>query len=205
MLFIFDNGCPSIIIKWWNGQISDVLWRGNEELSETIYTIGHSTRSLEEFTGLLKVNGVQQVADIRTVPRSRFNPQYNADTLPGELAHSGLKYLHLAGLGGLRHPLPTSTNTAWQNPSFRGFADYMQTDAFRVNLESLIKLAANEVTCLMCAEAVPWRCHRNLVSDALTVRGVEVRHILSPTQLHIHELTPFARVQDGNVTYPAMI
>ncbi|MDP2991620.1 MAG: DUF488 domain-containing protein, partial [Kiritimatiellota bacterium] len=130
---------------------------------KTIFTIGHSTRPLEEFISLLKENSVQRVVDIRTIPRSRFNPQYNRETLPDHLATSGIAYTHAVGLGGLRRPRPDSPNAAWRNASFRGFADYMMTDHFRESLEGLIALAEREVVSLMCAEAVPCRCHRSLI------------------------------------------
>ncbi len=138
---------------------------------KTIFTIGHSTRTLDEFIGLLKESGVQHVVDIRTIPRSRYNPQFNRETLPDHLVASDIAYTHVAGLGGLRHPRPDSPNRAWRNASFRGFADYMMTGEFRKSLEELMDLAGREVVSLMCAEAVPWRCHRSLIGDALVVRG----------------------------------
>jgi uncharacterized protein (DUF488 family) len=167
-----------------------------------ILTIGHSTRGLEEFIGLLKSNGVTMVADIRTIPRSRHNPQFNQETLPASLKAAGIGYRHLAGLGGLRHPRADSPNTGWRNASFRGFADYMQTAEFEENLAGLMKLAELEKVVLMCAEAVPWRCHRSLIADALAVRGVTVKHILSAAGAKPHRLTPWAAVEGTRITYP---
>ncbi len=169
----------------------------------TIFTIGHSTRVLDDFLGLLKANGIQEVVDVRTVPRSRFNPQYNIETLPAGLEKAGIEYTHMAGLGGLRHPQKESINTAWKNASFRAFADYMQTPEFEENLRALMELAGKKRTALMCAESVPWRCHRSLIADALTVRGVRVEHITGYGKNRPHELTPFAKVEHGRVYYPA--
>ncbi len=166
-------------------------------------TIGHGTRPLEVFCQILQTNKVEKVADIRTVPRSRYNPQFNKETLPEALAAMGIGYVHLPGLGGLRHPQRDSANLGWRNDSFRGFADYMQTPEFEENLRALIELAAHERLVLMCAETVPWRCHRSLIADALTVRGVKVEHILSEHRLQEHRLTDFARVEGSRITYPA--
>lgn len=146
---------------------------------------------------------VTLVADIRTIPRSRHNPQFNIDTLPGALEASKIEYLHADGLGGLRHPFKNSVNTAWKNDSFRGFADYMQSAEFSLSLDRLIEVAWNDQVALMCAEAVPWRCHRSLVSDALFVRGVRVKHILSETDAREHVLTPWAYVDGSRITYPS--
>ena len=167
-----------------------------------VMTIGHGTRPLEVFCQILQTYQVEKVADVRTVPRSRFNPQFNQATLPAALAAVGIGYVHLPGLGGLRHPRRDSPNLGWRNDSFRGFADYMQTPEFAENLLALIDLAAQERLALMCAETVPWRCHRSLIADALTVRGVKVRHILSEHRLQDHRLTPFARVEGTRITYP---
>lgn len=167
-----------------------------------ILTIGHATRPLEEFIHLLKAVGAEKVADVRTVPRSRHNPQFNRETLPEALAAAGLGYLHLPGLGGLRHARPNSPNLGWRNASFRGFADYMLTPEFEENLLALIQLAQQQRLALMCAETVPWRCHRSLIADALTVRGIKVQHILSESSLQEHRLTPFARVEGARITYP---
>ncbi|MDP3879503.1 MAG: DUF488 domain-containing protein [Dehalococcoidales bacterium] len=169
----------------------------------TIFSIGHSTRTLEELVDLLKSNGVTKVSDIRTIPRSRRNPQFNIETLPGDLRAAGIGYQHLPGLGGLRHPQADSPNQGWRNASFRGFADYMQTQEFEENLVALMKLAQEETVALMCAEAVPWRCHRSLIADALFTRGTQVQHILSATSIRPHQVTPWARVNGTQVTYPA--
>jgi len=165
-------------------------------------TIGHSTRPLEEFIGLLKENGVTRLLDVRTVPRSRHNPQYNADALPEPLAEAGIAYQHMPELGGLRKPKKDSVNQGWRNASFRGYADYMQTPEFGSALGTLMALADKEPVCIMCAEAVPWRCHRSLISDALAVRGVQVRHIMGPGKTGEHKLTPFAHVEGLHITYP---
>src|ERR1039458_1972697 len=172
------------------------------EPSAIVLTIGHSTRTLEEFIGLLQVHGVTCVVDVRTVPRSRFNPQFNKASLPRSLAKVGLGYVHLPGLGGLRHAHADSVNLGWRNASFRGFADYMQTPEFEQSLQELVRLATRERLALMCAEAVPWRCHRSLIADALLVRGIRTEDIMSPTRRQIHTLTPFAKVRGTVITYP---
>ena len=168
-----------------------------------ILTIGHSNRSIEDFLTLLKAHGVQRLVDVRTVPRSRHNPQFNRDALPQTLRRSRIAYTHLAKLGGLRRAKPDSVNTGWNNSSFRGFADYMQTPEFAAGLARLEKLAQTKRCAIMCAEAVPWRCHRSLLADALTVRGHVVEHIMTPTRRNLHKLTPFARVRGKKITYPA--
>ena len=170
-----------------------------------ILTIGHSTRSLQAFIDLLNIHGVQMVIDVRTVPRSRHNPQFNLDTLPDTLSAGGIGYEHMSGLGGLRHPRSDSQNMGWHNSSFRGFADYMQTEEFEKNLEKLIRLSQRKKISLMCAEAVPWRCHRSLIADALQVRGLSVGHITSRGEPRPHNLTPFAEVDGTRITYPAQI
>jgi uncharacterized protein (DUF488 family) len=142
------------------------------------------------------------LADVRTVPRSRHNPQYNSDTLAKALAAAGLAYRHMPGLGGLRKPRKDSANLGWRNESFRGYADYMQTGEFEAALTELQALAERGCVCVMCAEAVPWRCHRSLIGDALLARGVEVRHIMSAEETRQHVLTPFAEVHGVHVTYP---
>lgn len=167
-----------------------------------VWTLGHSTRPLPELIALLAAHGIQRLADVRTIPRSRKNPQFNADALPAALAASGIEYRHLPGLGGLRHPRKDSKNDGWRNAGFRGYADYMQTDAFARALDELIQLARDKPTAIMCAESLPWRCHRSLIADALTVRGVAVYHILSAHQTDAHKLTPFARVEGTRITYP---
>ena len=167
-----------------------------------VYTVGHSTRTLDELVTLLRSFDVSVLVDIRTIPRSRHNPQFNADTIPAVLRSRGLRYVHLPALGGLRHARPDSTNTGWRNASFRGFADYMQTPGFEQGLAQLRVLAAQGRVALMCAEAVPWRCHRSLVADALTVRGAHVEHISGPGRSSPHRVTSFAKVEGGRVTYP---
>jgi uncharacterized protein (DUF488 family) len=168
----------------------------------TVYSIGHSTRPLDEFLRLLRAHGVTHVVDTRTVPRSRRNPQYNREALPEALRPAGIGYAHVPGLGGLRRPRRDSVNTAWRNAGFRGYADYMQTPEFAESLQALIALAARAQVAVMCAEAVPWRCHRSLIADALTVRQVPVEHILDGGRHH-HRLTPWARVDGVRLTYPA--
>jgi uncharacterized protein (DUF488 family) len=168
----------------------------------TVLTIGHSTRTLEEFLGLLQAHGATLVADVRTVPRSRFNPQFNRASLPAALKKAGLGYVHLPGLGGLRHARPDSVNLGWRNTSFRGYADYMQTPEFEQSLNNLVELANQEQIVLMCAEAVPWHCHRSLIADALLVRGIRAEDIMSATRRPVHTLTPFAKVRGTSITYP---
>jgi uncharacterized protein (DUF488 family) len=168
-----------------------------------LLTIGHSNRSIEEFLGILTGHGVELLVDVRTIPRSRYNPQFNLETLPGSLTAAGIEHLHVPGLGGLRHPRKDSTNTGWRNDSFRGYADYMQTAEFEQNLRDLLALEAGRRVAIMCAEAVPWRCHRSLIADALTARGIPVFHLMSATKADPHKLTSFARVADGRVSYPS--
>lgn len=167
-----------------------------------IFTIGHSTRPLDEFIDILKSYDIDELVDVRTVPRSRRVPQYNAETLPEKLKAAGIHYFPMKGLGGLRHAMKDSPNTGWRNASFRGFADYMQTDEFRKNLEALVNRANGKRIAVMCAEAVPWRCHRSLIADALFARNIDVEHIMSATSHHPHTLTPFARVRGAGITYP---
>jgi uncharacterized protein (DUF488 family) len=172
------------------------------EPSPIVLTIGHSTRTLEEFIGLLQAHAVSRVVDVRTVPRSRHNPQFNKTSLPGSLKKAGLGYVHMPGLGGLRHAQRDSLNVGWRNASFRGYADYMQTPEFEQSLEELIQLANQGRIALMCAEAVPWRCHRSLIADALLVRGIRTEDIMNPTRRQVHTLTPFAKVRGTTITYP---
>jgi uncharacterized protein (DUF488 family) len=167
-----------------------------------LFTIGHSTHPIEEFTAMLHSHGIKQLIDVRTVPRSRYNPQFNLDVLPGSLARAGIGFAHLPELGGLRHARKDSPNAAWKNESFRGYADYMQTPGFEDAIGELLALAREQRTAMMCAESVPWRCHRSLIADALSVRGVGVEHILSSTARKPHSLTSFARVEGTRVTYP---
>jgi uncharacterized protein (DUF488 family) len=173
---------------------------GNAE--PLVLTIGHSTRPLEDFIALLTAHAVTQLVDVRTVPRSRHNPQFNRETLPAALEAHGIGYVHVAGLGGFRRTHPGSLNTGWRNLSFRGYADYMQTPEFAEQLARLLALAHRERIVLMCAEAVPWRCHRSLIADALVVRGLAVEEIQGATRVQAHVLTPFARVSGIALTYP---
>ncbi len=172
-------------------------------MSLVIYTIGHSTRSMEQFTALLRAHSVQAIADVRTVPRSRRVPQFNEESLERELRALGFGYVHMKELGGWRRPRPDSPNTGWRNKSFRGYADYMLTPEFDAAISRLVQLAKHERIAVMCAEAVPWMCHRQLIADALTVRGIEVRHIMDSDRVTPHTLTDLARVDDSRVTYPA--
>ena len=167
------------------------------------FTLGHSTRTLDELTSLLREHGVTLLADVRTVPRSRTNPQFNRETLPTSLELAGIGYAHLPGLGGLRKTRPDSINTGWRNLSFRGYADYMQTPEFAASLDELLALIQRQRVAIMCAEAVPWRCHRSLIADALLVRGVAAFDILDATHAPPHKLTPWARVEGTQITYPA--
>ena len=168
-----------------------------------IFTIGHSTRPIDEFISILRTNGVDQVVDIRTIPKSRHNPQFNSEELAASLRAARIRYVHLKELGGLRRARPDSINLGWRNASFRGFADYMQTAEFAEALDHAIRLAKERPSALMCAEAVPWRCHRSLVADALVVRGIRVEEIVSAAQPKEHKLTPFARVRGTRITYPS--
>ncbi len=172
-------------------------------MSSEIHTIGHSTRSLEEFIELLQAFAITLLVDVRTVPGSRRNPQFNKQALGAALTAQQIRYVHLPELGGLRRPRPDSPNSAWQNQSFRGYADYMQTAGFEAGLAKLSALTGNGNVALMCAEAVPWRCHRSLLADALRARGVSVQHITSKTRATPHRMTPFAHVEGAKVTYPA--
>ncbi|MBE0480266.1 MAG: DUF488 domain-containing protein [Dehalococcoidia bacterium] len=168
----------------------------------TVLTIGHSTRPLEQFIEMLRSNGAGLVVDVRTIPRSRRNPQFNSAALEEALLRESIGYCHRSGLGGLRRPRPDSPNLGWRSAGFRGFADHMQTAEFRENLEELIALAESNVPVLMCAEALPWRCHRRLIADALCVQGVRVEHIMGGAARRLHSLTPFACLVDDGVFYP---
>ena len=167
-----------------------------------VFTIGHSTRPIDDFIHLLKSHGVQRLIDVRTLPRSRFNPHFDIAQLPALLRTAHIHYTHLPGLGGLRRPRPDSINLGWRNKSFRGYADYMRTPAFKQGLERCLELAGAERVALMCAEAVPWRCHRSLIADALVARGIDALEIASDSRVRPHVLTPFAEVQGTDVTYP---
>jgi uncharacterized protein (DUF488 family) len=172
--------------------------------AEVLLTVGHSDRPLEEFLGLLRAHGATLVADVRKMPGSRRNPQFGRDTLPQALRHSGIGYMHLPGLGGLRRRRPESPNTGWKNASFQGYADHMLTPEFENSLDELLERASRERVALMCAEAVAWRCHRSLIADALVARGVRVEHVLSPSRSEPHALRPWARVDGTRVTYPSV-
>lgn len=169
----------------------------------TVYTVGHSTRSLDELVGLLHDAGVRQVVDVRSVPRSRHNPQFNAEALQGDLPARGIAYEHMPGLGGFRRARPGSPNSGLTHPGFRGYADYMGTAAFAVARERLLGLAAERPTAIMCAEASPYRCHRRLLSDSLSVAGVRVVHIVARGRSEPHQIKPPAVVRDGSLSYPA--
>ncbi len=166
-----------------------------------IYTIGHSTRSIEDFINLLKIYKIDLLIDVRTIPRSKFNPQYNEEDLHSALKSSGICYQHLTKLGGLRHTIKDSVNTGWRNLSFRGFADYMQTTNFKEGIEELETFGKEYNAVIMCAEALPWRCHRSLIADALTLHKWKVFHILSGKNTKLHELTPFLHARKGQLIY----
>jgi len=177
-----------------------------------VLTIGHSTLPIDTFLAILRENGVRTLADIRTVPKSRHNPQFAQENLARSLADAGIEYRWHRALGGLRHPRKDSVNIGWRNTSFRGYADYMQTLDFAGAMEDLLNAAPHDHTVIMCAEAVPWRCHRSLVADALTVRGIPVDHIYydvrkretgGHSHRERHKLTSFLRVQDQRLWYPA--
>lgn len=169
----------------------------------TVWTVGHSNRSWEDFLALLNKNRIERLVDVRHFPSSAHVPWTNQDTLEANLTAAGIRYEHFRDLGGYRKPRPDSNNTGWRNPGFRGYADHMGSEEFRTGLDRLIASASAKRTAIMCAEAVPWRCHRSLLSDALLARGVHVVHILSLGKTQDHTLTAFARVHAGHVTYPA--
>jgi hypothetical protein len=168
----------------------------------SVLTIGHSTRTIQEFVSMLEAHGAELLVDVRSIPKSRRVPQFNSDALAVSLQAQGIEYLHLKNLGGRRHPRKDSVNLGWRNASFRGYADYMATDEFREGLERLLQLARTKRAAIMCAEAVPWRCHRSLIGDALLVQGVRVDDIMSATLRRAHELTSFATVDGVNIVYP---
>ena len=177
-----------------------------------IWTIGHSTRSGDDFVALLLANEIQGIADVRTVPRSKRHPQFGRETLQARLRQDGIEYRHFAMLGGLRKPNADSTNTGWRNASFRGYADHMQSPGFAEALAQLLEFGDRARVAIMCAEAVWWRCHRMLLSDALVACGVDVQHILGPSAVQPHRLTPFARIEQTetggqlpHVWYPGLI
>jgi uncharacterized protein (DUF488 family) len=176
--------------------------RKHETQPLVVLTTGHSTRSIVEFIALLKEHDVKRLVDVRTIPKSAHNPQFAREALSAALYSARIHYRHMPGLGGFRHPKRDSVNAGWRNSSFRGYADYMLTPEFEKNLEALIGLAREERTVIMCAEALPWRCHRSLISDALTVRGIEAREIISGGVAKLHELTSFAHVEGTEIIYP---
>jgi len=194
---------------FWTASCNDRVMRedarstNDASMTPTVYTIGHSTRPVEEFLALLRANGVQVLVDIRSIPKSRRNPQYWQEPLAASLTGVGIDYRYMPALGGRRRARPDSINTAWRNASFRGYADYMQTGEFAAAVDELVELAPERVPAIMCAEAVPWRCHRSLVADALLVRGVCVLDIISATSVRPHILRPWARVDGRTITYPA--
>ena len=168
----------------------------------SIYTIGHSTRTIAELIQLLKEHDIQEIVDVRSIPRSRHNPQFNEKTVARSLQKNGLRYTHIKELGGLRHTSKGSKNLGWRNSSFRGFADYMSTPDFAKGLEFLEKIARKERTAIMCAEAVPWRCHRSMIADALVKHHWNVLDIVNIKTASKHRLTPFLKVRHGKLTYP---
>ena len=167
-----------------------------------VFTIGHSTRAIEDFVALLEREGIRRLVDVRAFPASRRYPHFNGDALAATLRSRGIDYVHAPALGGRRKPRPDSTNTVWRNEGFRGYADYMATEPFRAAIDDLLALAAERPTTVMCSEAVPWRCHRSMISDALVARGIEVRHILD-AKTTTHALPEFASAHDGEVRYGA--
>jgi uncharacterized protein (DUF488 family) len=171
-------------------------------MGETIFTIGHSTHPFDKFLEMLEGFHIEMVADVRTITKSRHNPQFNLNDLKSRLEVRGIGYVHMAGLGGLRKTSIESVNAGWKNPSFRGYADYMQTLDFEKSLERLITIAKEKVTAIMCAEAVPWRCHRSLIGDALFVRGFRVEDIMGDNKSTLHKLTSWARVDGRAISYP---
>jgi uncharacterized protein (DUF488 family) len=178
-----------------------IVRRENDKV-RSIFTIGHSTRSWEDFLEILRAHGITRVVDVRSIPRSRHNPQFNREILGKKLRAARIAYVHLRKLGGLRRPRRDSPNMGWRNSSFRGFADYMQTAEFEAGLQRLIQLSKQKRSAIMCAEAVPWRCHRSLIGDALIARGIRVEDIMNKSRAKLHALTSFARVRNKRVSYP---
>jgi uncharacterized protein (DUF488 family) len=174
----------------------------------TIWTVGHSTRSADEFVALLQEAGITGLADVRTIPKSRRHPQFVRENLDARLAREGIEYRHFPALGGLRKPRPDSTNGAWRNDSFRGYADYMQTPEFSRGVDELLDFGRSRRVAVMCAEAVWWQCHRMLLSDAMAARAIDVQHIMSRrghVELQPHRITPFARIDRERVSYPGLV
>ena len=171
-------------------------------MKPTIYTIGHSTHTIAEFVEMLQAFHIEMLVDVRSIPKSRHNPQFNKEELKKSLHEREIDYVHLGLLGGLRHTTKASVNTAWKNASFRGFADYMQGSEFAEGMEQLVGLAKDKRVAIMCSEAVPWRCHRSLIGDALLVRNYHVEDIMSGKTTKPHTLTPWAKVRGVKITYP---
>lgn len=169
----------------------------------TIFTVGHSTHPIDDFVELLKAHGIKKLVDVRTIPKSRYNPQFNGPDLAASVRKERITYRHVTALGGLRHTKKDSSNRGWRNASFRGYADYMQTEEFTDAIEKLLERGQGSDLAIMCAEAVPWRCHRSLIGDALIVRGARVLDIMSKSQVKAHTLTSFAHVEGTHITYPA--
>ncbi len=167
-----------------------------------IYTIGHSTHPIDEFISMLKDFHVHKLIDVRSIPKSGFNPQYNQEALAKSLAKEKINYEHMSDLGGLRHAKKDSVNLGWRNASFRGYADYMQTESFENSLQELIKMAQRKTVAIMCAEAVPWRCHRSLIADALLLHGLDVRDIMGVQKESVHKMNPMAKTESGRIYYP---
>ncbi|AIA30636.1 DUF488 family protein [Leptospirillum ferriphilum] len=170
----------------------------------TVFTLGHGARSLEDFISILEAYEIRLLVDVRSVPRSRHNPQFNKEALPEELKKWGIKYLHVPGLGGFRQPLKDSPNAGWRNEGFRGFADYMSSGAFHQAIQELVELSQRFRLALICAETLPWRCHRSLIADALLLRGIAVDHLFKAGTLQHHQLTAWARVEGTRITYPPL-
>jgi len=181
---------------------NEKLVRMKKQSKIKIFTIGHSIHDLKTFKTILKTYNINQVIDIRSIPKSRHNPQFNFETLPTKLRNAKIGYRHIKNLGGLRHAKKDSINIGWHNTSFRGFADYMQTEEFEAGIELLIKIAKKKHIVIMCAESVPWRCHRSLIGDALLVRNISVIDIYSATESKQHTLTPWVKVRGMHITYP---
>jgi len=166
-----------------------------------LYTIGHSNRTIDRFVDLLNAHGVKKIVDVRTIPKSHHNPQFNQNEIRKSLTSAKIRYEHLKALGGLRHTRKDSINLGWKNASFRGFADYMQTKEFERGLVRLKRIAQKQTTAIMCAEAVPWRCHRSLIADVLTLQKWQILHIQSKKTAYPHEVTPFLKIQAGKLVY----
>lgn len=167
-----------------------------------IYTIGHSNRYINEFIQLLNMFNIKKLVDVRSIPKSKHNPQFNQEDLKKSLHANKIKYEYIDGLGGFRPIAKNEVNAGWINKSFKGYADYMQTEDFKKNLDKLIEIAKKEQIVIMCAEVLPWKCHRSLISDALTIRGIQVEDIISEKSPDIHKIKPWAKVEGLNITYP---